>query len=46
VRLARVGDLSIREIANCMAVAARHSGLAAPEVQATLRSVLRSVNAS
>ena len=44
VRLARVGDLSMREIAECMAVAARHAGLAAPEVQATLRSVLRSAS--
>ena len=42
MRLARAGDLSMREIAECMAVAARHSGLAALEAQATLRSVLRS----
>jgi hypothetical protein len=42
MRLARAGDLTMREIADCMAVAARHAGLAAPEVQATLRSVLRS----
>ena len=44
VRLTRIGDLSMREIAECMAVAARHAGLAAPEVQATLRSVLRSAS--
>ena len=42
VRFARTGDLTMREIADCMAVAARHAGLAAPEVHATLRSVLRS----
>jgi hypothetical protein len=44
VRLTHNGDLTMREIADCMAVAARHAGLAASEVQATLRSVLRSVN--
>jgi hypothetical protein len=42
VRFARAGDLSMRDIAECMAVAARHAGLAARDVQATLRSVLRS----
>jgi hypothetical protein len=46
VRFASAGDLSMREIAECMAVAARHAGLPAPEVQATLRSALRSANAS
>lgn len=42
MRIARAGDLSMREIADGMAVAARHAGLTAPEVQATLRSALRS----
>lgn len=42
MRLARAGNLSEREIAECMAIAARHSGLNAREVQATLRSALRS----
>jgi hypothetical protein len=46
LRFARAGDLSTREIAECMAVAARHAGLAARDVQATLGSVLRSTNAS
>jgi len=41
LRLARAGDLSSREVAECLAVAARHAGLSAPEVQATLRSALR-----
>jgi hypothetical protein len=45
VRLARSGDLTMREIADCMAVAARHAGLTASEVQGTLRSVLRSAGA-
>jgi hypothetical protein len=42
MRLARSGDLAARDVADCMAVAARHAGLTAPEVQATLRSALRS----
>jgi hypothetical protein len=42
MRLARAGDLSVREIADGMAVAPRHAGLTGPEVQATLRSALRS----
>lgn len=42
MRLAHAGDLSIREIADGMAVAARHAGLGGPEIQATLRSALRS----
>jgi hypothetical protein len=43
MRFARAGDLAVREIAESMAVAARQAGLAAPEVQATLRSALRSI---
>lgn len=35
------GDLSIRQVADAMAVAAHHAGLSAPEVHATLRSALR-----
>jgi hypothetical protein len=46
LRLARTGDLSMREVADCMAVAARHAGLPAPETQATLRSALRAGGAA
>jgi len=46
MRLAVAGDLSSREIADSMAVAARHAGLSALEVQATLASALRSGGAS
>jgi hypothetical protein len=45
MRLARDGDLTTREIADCLAIAARHAGLAAPEVQATMRSALRAASA-
>jgi hypothetical protein len=46
IRLARAGDLSVLEIAECMAVAGSHAGLTAPEVKATLQSVVRSGNVS
>jgi hypothetical protein len=41
MQLACAGDLGMREIAEAMAIAARHAGLPAPEVRATLRSALR-----
>jgi hypothetical protein len=43
MRLARARDLSARDIANSMVIAAPHAGLTALKVQATLRSALRSV---